>query len=75
MSGVVHDYATLNIWRSPDKLILHSASNCNRLMEVQAILDKNRCPIVQIIDDDKGVHLVAAVNLYEVSTVAGRETT
>ena len=23
-------------------------------MEVQAILDKNRCPIVQIIDDDKG---------------------
>ena len=37
----------------------------NWLMEVQAILDKNRCPIVQIIHDDKGVHIVAAVNLYE----------
>jgi len=40
-------------------------SSVNWLMEVQAILDKNRCPIVQIIDDDKGVHVVAAVNLYE----------
>jgi class 3 adenylate cyclase len=37
----------------------------NWLMEVQAILDRNRCPIVQIIHDDKGVHIVAAVNLYE----------
>lgn len=35
------------------------------LMEVQGVLDKNRCPIVQIIDDDKGVHIVAAINLYE----------
>jgi len=42
-----------------------NGSSVNWLMEVQAILDKNRCPIVQIIDDDKGVHLVAAVNLYE----------
>ena len=40
-------------------------SSVNWLMEVQGVLDKNRCPIVQIIDDDKGVHLVAAVNLYE----------
>ena len=37
----------------------------NWLMEVQAILDAKRCPIVQIILDDKGVHIVAAVNLYE----------
>ena len=42
-----------------------NGSSVNWLMEVQAILDKNRCPIVQIIDDDKGVHVVAAVNLYE----------
>jgi class 3 adenylate cyclase len=40
-------------------------SSVNWLMEVQAVLDKNRCPIVQIIHDDKGVHIVAAVNLYE----------
>lgn len=40
-------------------------SSCNWLMEVQGVLDANRCPIVQIIDDDKGVHIVAAVNLYE----------
>ena len=40
-------------------------SSCNWLMEVQGVLDKNRCPIVQIIDDDKGVHIVAAINLYE----------
>jgi class 3 adenylate cyclase len=40
-------------------------SSVNWLLEVQAILDKNRCPIVQIIHDDKGVHIVAAVNLYE----------
>ena len=39
--------------------------SCNWLMEVQGVLDKNRCPVVQIIDDDKGVHIVAAVNLYE----------
>lgn len=37
-----------------------NGSSVNWLMEVQSILDKNRCPIVQIIDDDKGVHLVAA---------------
>ena len=42
-----------------------NGSSVNWLMEVQAILDKNRCPIVQIIDDDKGVHVVASVNLYE----------
>jgi hypothetical protein len=40
-------------------------SSVNWLMEVQGILDQNRCPIVQIIEDDKGVHIVAAVNLYE----------
>jgi class 3 adenylate cyclase len=39
-------------------------SSVNWLMEVQAVLDKNWCPIVQIIDDDKGVHIVAAINLY-----------
>lgn len=32
--------------------------------EVQSVLDENRCPIVQIIHDDKGTHLIAAVNLY-----------
>ena len=31
--------------------------------EVQAILDAQNCPVVQILDDDKGVHLIAAVNL------------
>lgn len=40
-------------------------NSVNWLMEVQTILDRNRCPIVQIIHDDKGVHIVAAVNLYE----------
>lgn len=34
-------------------------------LEVQGVLDRNRCPIVQILDDDKGVHIIAAVNLYE----------
>jgi hypothetical protein len=28
-------------------------------------LDRNRCPMVQTIDDNKGVHIVASVNLYE----------
>jgi class 3 adenylate cyclase len=42
-----------------------NGSSVNWLMEVQAILDRNRCPIVQILDDDKGVHIVAAINLYE----------
>jgi class 3 adenylate cyclase len=42
-----------------------NGSPVNWLMEVQYVLDKMRCPIVQIIDDDKGVHLVAAINLYE----------
>jgi class 3 adenylate cyclase len=32
--------------------------------EMQEELDLHRCPIVQIIDDDKGVHVVAAVNLF-----------
>jgi class 3 adenylate cyclase len=34
--------------------------------EIQAILDECRCPIVQILNDDKGTHLIAAVNLYQV---------
>ena len=42
-----------------------NGSSVNWLMEVQGLLDLSRCPIVQIIDDDKGVHIVAAVNLYE----------
>ena len=42
-----------------------NGSSVNWLTEVQAILDRHRCPIVQIIDDDKGVHLVTAINLYE----------
>jgi len=37
----------------------------NWLVEIQCILDAHRCPIIQIIDDDKGVHVVAAINLYE----------
>lgn len=42
-----------------------SGNSANWLMEVHVVLDRHRCPIVQIIDDDKGVHLTAAVNLYE----------
>jgi class 3 adenylate cyclase len=42
-----------------------SGNSANWLMEVHDVLDRNRCPIVQIIDDDKGVHLTAAINLYE----------
>jgi class 3 adenylate cyclase len=33
--------------------------------EVQLILDQSRCPIVQMLHDDKGTHLIAAVNLYQ----------
>lgn len=40
-------------------------SSVNWLMEVQSVLDNHRCPVVQIIDDDKGVHIIAAINLYE----------
>jgi class 3 adenylate cyclase len=32
--------------------------------EVQPILDAHRCPVVQILHDDKGTHIIAAVNLY-----------
>jgi class 3 adenylate cyclase len=42
-----------------------SGNPVNWLMEIQCILDAHRCPIIQIIDDDKGVHVVAAINLYE----------
>jgi class 3 adenylate cyclase len=42
-----------------------SGSSVNWLIEVQAVLDRKHCPIVQILDDDKGVHVVAALNLYE----------
>lgn len=42
-----------------------SGNPVNWLMEVQCILDTHRCPMIQIIDDDKGVHVVAAINLYE----------
>ena len=42
-----------------------NGDSVNWLMEVQAILDRKRCPIVQIIEDDKGIHIVAAINLYE----------
>jgi class 3 adenylate cyclase len=34
--------------------------------ELHEVLAANRCPVTQIIDDDKGVHVVAAVNLYVV---------
>ena len=54
-----------------------NGSSVNWLMEVQGVLDRNRCPIVQIIDDDKGVHVVAAINLYETvpeTGVRGLET-
>jgi hypothetical protein len=33
-------------------------------VEVLSILDDNRCGAVQIIDDDKGVHIIAAANLH-----------
>lgn len=42
-----------------------NGNSVNWMMEVQQVLDEFRCPIVQILDDDKGVHIVAAVNLYE----------
>ena len=32
--------------------------------EVYEILNAGRCPITQVIEDDKGVHVVAAMNLY-----------
>lgn len=48
-----------------------AGSSVNWLMEVQGVLDQQRCPIVQIIDDDKGVHIIAAVNLYETVPEAG----
>lgn len=32
--------------------------------EVLAVLDKHRCGVVQLIDDDKGLHVVAAANLH-----------
>jgi len=48
-----------------------NGSPVNWLLEVQGVLDLCRCPIVQIIFDDKGVHIVAAVNLYETVPEAG----
>ena len=42
-----------------------NGNSVNWLMEVQGVLDRYRCPIIQIIDDDKGTHVVAAVNLCE----------
>jgi class 3 adenylate cyclase len=32
------------------------------LLEVHAVLDRNQCPLLQIVADDKGVHAIAAVN-------------
>ena len=32
--------------------------------EVYEILNAGRCPITQVIEDDKGVHVIAAMNLY-----------
>ena len=37
-------------------------SPANWLLQVQAVLDRNQCPLLQIVDDDKGVHAIAAVN-------------
>ena len=37
-------------------------SPANWLLEVQAILDRNQCPLLQVVADDKGVHAIAAVN-------------
>jgi class 3 adenylate cyclase len=37
-------------------------SPANWLLEVQAVLDRNQCPLLQIVADDKGVHAIAAVN-------------
>lgn len=34
----------------------------NWLIEVQGILDRNQCPLLQVVADDKGVHAIAAVN-------------
>lgn len=38
------------------------ATPANWLIEVQAVLDRNQCPLLQIVNDDKGVHAIAAVN-------------
>jgi class 3 adenylate cyclase len=43
----------------------HNVNVAEWFAEVQSILDECRCPIVQILDDDKGTHLIAAVNLYQ----------
>ena len=43
---------------------LESIDTADWFDEVQQVLDASRCPIVQIIHDDKGTHLIAAVNLY-----------
>ena len=33
-------------------------------VELQRVIDTYHCPIVQMIDDDKGVHIIAAINLF-----------
>ena len=34
-------------------------------MDIHTILDSNRCPIFYIIEDDKAIPVVAAINLTE----------
>ena len=36
----------------------------NWFEEVHEVLNAGRCPITQIIEDDKGVHVIASMNLY-----------
>ena len=36
-------------------------------VEVFGILKQRNCSVVQVIDDDKGIHIVAAFNLYIMS--------
>eukprot|EP00667_Euglena_gracilis_P002587 EG_transcript_2591 len=39
--------------------------------EVQAVLKRQHCVILQVIDDDKGIHVVAAFNLYQTCADSG----
>ncbi|CUG87088.1 guanylate cyclase, putative [Bodo saltans] len=40
------------------------ASLADWFSEVHQVLDRHRCAVVKLIDDDKGVHVIAAVGLF-----------
>ena len=51
------------------KAVSESVATEEWFSEVHGILEKNRCPIVQMLHDDKGTHIIAAVNLYRTERV------